>query len=191
MNKKTLITKVDLRLIPKQFCWYTIVSAFNHEEVVVQNIKEKIIGTELEPLVHELYIPIKYTKDIAKGKDGKPIYRIHKRKGALSSYVFIKCVLIEEVWNMIRTTAGVSIILSTGGVPAHTSDDKIESLKKQQYMEGFTEEEERKMMEEYKKKYIISEENNDPKYIEEIIAKARTIKGWKGGAINELSIEDS
>ena len=121
MNKKTLITKVDLRLIPKQFCWYTIVSAFNHEEVVVQNIKEKIIGTELEPLVHELYIPIKYTKDIAKGKDGKPIYRIHKRKGALSRYVFIKCVLIEEVWNMIRTTAGVSIILSKDRITKETA----------------------------------------------------------------------
>ena len=58
-----------------------------------------------------------------------PKDNIQKVKGALSNYIFIKCVLDEGLWNLLRTTTGVAVIPTTGGFPVAISEQEIKKMK--------------------------------------------------------------
>ena len=154
MAKKITLGSVDLTKVPQDFAWYTIVTRFNYEEAYIQNVKESILGSDLESLVKEFYVPIKYIKEIKKINGSEKI-KIKKIKGSYSNYVFIKCKMNGTLWDRLRTTTGAAVILSTGGIPVPVTDEEIEKIKEAQCMEGFTKEEEQKKDEELKKKYIL------------------------------------
>jgi transcription antitermination factor NusG len=130
-----------------------LVTKFNYEEKAIENIQESIAGTELTDFIIDYYVPIKYTKERIKLADGEFKTKIHKTKGALSNYIFVKCILTETVWNLLRTTSGVAVIPTVGGFPVPISEQELNKIKEQQKPEGFTDEEIEKL--EKKKKRII------------------------------------
>ena len=141
MAKKPILANVDLSNVSQKPCWYTVVVQFNYEQKVVNNICEAIEGTEFENYFEDFYIPIKYTKEMITLADGTKKAKIHKVKGALSNYIFVKCVMNESTWNLIRTTTGVAVIPTTGGFPVAISEFEIEKMKKMQRPVGFSKEE--------------------------------------------------
>lgn len=141
MAKKVLLGNVDLSNVSDKPQWYTLVTAFNYEEKAVNNICDSINGTIYEESVEDFYIPIKYSKERVRLADGTFKDKVHKVKGALSNYVFIKCVLDEGLWNLLRTTTGIAVIPTTGGYPVALLDEEINKMKEQQAPEGFSKDE--------------------------------------------------
>ena len=128
MFKRIILGKVDLSGVPQEYKWYTVVTQFNYEEKYIENVQEAVVGTELEHLISEYYVPIKYTKEKIKLVDGATKNKIHKTKGALSNYVFIKCILTESLWNLLRGTTGIAVIPTVGGIPQWLSEEDVEIL---------------------------------------------------------------
>lgn len=155
LAKKIILGSVDLKHVPKDFAWYTIVTRFNYEEAYIQNVKESIMGTDLEQLVKEFYVPIKYIKEIVSRIDGTKRERIKKVKGSYSNYVFIKCKMTGNLWDRLRTTTGAAVILSMGGIPVPITDEEIETIRNAQCMEGFSTEEIVEKEKELREKYIM------------------------------------
>ena len=153
MFKRIILGKVDLSGVPQEYKWYTVVTQFNYEEKYIENVQEAVVGTELEHLISEYYVPIKYTKEKIKLGDGATKNKIHKTKGALSNYVFIKCILTESLWNLLRGTTGIAVIPTVGGIPQWLSEEDVRNIKEKQKPEGFTEEELQKFYEKQNKKY--------------------------------------
>lgn len=138
MAKKVILGNVDLSEVSQTPCWYTLVTQFNYEEKAVNNICDAIDGTDFADKVENFYIPIKYSKEVVHLADGSTKNKIHKVKGALSNYIFIKCVLDEGLWNLLRTTTGIAVIPTTGGFPVAISEQEIKKMKEKQAPEGFT-----------------------------------------------------
>jgi transcription antitermination factor NusG len=160
MFKKIMLGSVDLSVVPKEYVWYTVVTKFNYEEKYIDNVQQAIQDTNLEKLISEYYIPIKYTKEKIKLVDGTEKDKIHKVKGCFSNYVFVKCIMTEKLWNLLRTTTGASIIISTGGIPSYLYQNDIESMQRQQCIEGFTEQEEKELKQRQKEKYYMFDSNS-------------------------------
>ena len=145
-----MLGSVDLSNVPKIFQWYPVVTKFNYEEKYIENVQETVCGTKLEPLISEYYIPIKYTKEKVKLIDGSEKEKLHKVKGIFSNYVFVKCILLEEVWNMLRSATGAAVVLSTGGIPVSLTDEEMDNIKQKQCAEGFSKED----LVEFNKKHL-------------------------------------
>ena len=137
MSIRNMLTNVDLSLVKRDYAWYTVTTLFNCEESYVRNLKDAVRGHDLSQYMKEYYIPIQYEKT----EDGK----VRKRKGDFSRYVFVKCILTSKVWNVLRTTAGAAVVLTTGGVPVEISDEEIQEIRRQTAPIGFTEEEENEL----------------------------------------------
>ena len=150
MAKKITLGSVDLENISPDFCWYPIVTRFNYEEMYINNIIQAVDGTDLQELISDYYVPIKYIKDSDEKK------RVHKIKGCYSNYVFVKCKMTDRLWNLLRTTTGVAIVLSTGGIPVPISESEMNRMKEDQKIEGFeSEEAEKKFLSTVKNKFTI------------------------------------
>ena len=155
-NKKTVIVTIDLNNVPQSYQWYTVATIFNNEESYARNLFEKIDkDKEMQEQIKEVYVPIKYSK-----KDDK----VHKVKGCYSGYVFVRCQMNARLWEILRTTTGAAVILTTGGVPTITPMEDIDEIKKVQYPEGFTRQEIRQLAKktrtnfEYSRKKISDED---------------------------------
>ena len=159
--KKIQLGSVDLSGVENKYHWYPVVTLFNHEEAFARNFKESIEGTPLESLVNEIYVPTKLSKEMVTLKDGTKKAKIHHKLGAYSNYVFVRCILTESIWNRLRTTTGVAVVLNTGGIPSPIADKEINKIKEQQKPEGFSKSELKEMAEKYKKKYIVTELEED------------------------------
>lgn len=146
MVKKVSLGSVDLNSVPKDFSWFPVVTQFNYEEKYIENVMLATKGTHFENLIDSYYIPIKFIKKNEFTKNNNWEYKIHKIKGCYSNYVFIKCKLTEDLWNLLRTTTGVAVILSTGGIPVPLSEAEMNHIKYNQRPEGFEKEEEEKLM---------------------------------------------
>lgn|SRR5574344_2000103 len=155
MFKKIVLGSVDLSTIPQKYCWYTVVTKFNYEEKYIENVQQAVLDTKLEKLISEYYIPIKYIKENVKLIDGSTKSKVHKIKGCFSNYVFIKCIMTKELWNMLRTTTGAAVILSTGGIPSYLSDSELKDIKNKQAMEGFSKQEMQELTDKTKSQYYM------------------------------------
>ena len=160
-NKRIQLGSVDLSGVENKHRWYPVVTLYNHEENFAKNLKEAVTGTTLEHLVSEIYVPVKLSKEMVKLKDGTTKPKIHRQLGAYSSYVFVRCILTETLWNMLRSTTGVAVILSTGGIPSPLTDEEVRKIKEQQKPEGYSNKELQKLAEDYKKNYVITEIDED------------------------------
>lgn len=146
MAKKVILGSVDLEHVSPNFAWYVVVTQFNYEEKYIENVMLATRDSDFEELIDSYYIPIKYSKTFDTLVDGSKKEKIHKVKGCYSNYVFIKCKMTKELWNLLRTTTGASLILTTGGIPQALSDSEINHVRYNQRPEGFRPEEAKKLL---------------------------------------------
>ena len=65
------------------------------------------------------------------------------------------CKLTETLWNMFRTTTGVAVIPTVGGIPVSVTEDEINRIKEIQKAEGFSNEELKCLRKKENEKYSI------------------------------------
>ena len=153
MAKKPMLGAVDLSDVSNEPKWYTIVTQFNYEEKVIENIKDAIAGRNLQEYIYDCFVPIKYKKEIVTLANGTKKEKIKKTKGSYSTYIFLKCILTDSIWNTLRTTTGIAVIPTAGGIPVSVSEDEIRKIKLLQSPEGFSKEELEELKKTENKKY--------------------------------------
>ena len=118
MTKPTIFTK-DFSLIPEEPQWYIVTTRTNYEFKYKHDFLEGLEAHNLKHLVKDLFIPIK--KCICQnGKNKKVI-----TEKIISLYVFIKCIMTDNLYTYMHGIAGFTSLVSIGGSPSTIDEARI------------------------------------------------------------------
>ena len=104
--------------------WYIIQTYIGFEDAVRKNLETKIANLDIENKIQEIYIPTKILNK--KSKKGDIVEKIVK---IYPGYIYIKCILNQEVGYLVQNTPYVSRIAGTGNYAVALEDGYVEKLK--------------------------------------------------------------
>lgn len=102
--------------------WYVVHTYSGYENKVKADIEKTIMNRSLQHLITDLQVPV---EDVVEEKDGKK--KIIQRK-VFPGYVFIKMVMNDDSWYVVRNTRGVTGFVGPGSKPVPLTDDEIISM---------------------------------------------------------------
>lgn len=128
MGKKLLKThKVSFQEDNMEFGWYIVVTQFNWERKAAENIEKRFESLGAADKFGEIIIPmVDFTEVNGKGKEVVKSRNIYE-----SGYIFIRMILTNDTWNIVRQTSGVAGWLNADGRPSPVPYDDIINLKEQ------------------------------------------------------------
>ena len=131
MQKTETNTKEIKRQIEdNSFKWYVLSVVSGQEELVIENLKERIKKQTLADDVVDFMSPMVNESSLKKGE------KIVKQRKLYPWYVFIKSRMNDKIWYIIRNTPGVRLIVWAETRPVPLTDDEytkiIEQIEKSQ-----------------------------------------------------------
>ena len=102
--------------------WYVIHTYSGYENKVADNIKKVVENRKLQHLIQDVMIP---TETVTEVKDNKT--REVERK-IYPCYVFVKMVITDDSWYVVRNTRGVTSFVGPGSKPVPLTDKEVEMM---------------------------------------------------------------
>ncbi len=102
--------------------WYIVHTYSGYENKVADNLATIVENRGLGELIQEIRIP---TETVTEIKDGKK--RDVERK-LFPSYVFVKMVMSDDTWFIVRNTRGCTGFVGPAGKPTPLTEAEVESL---------------------------------------------------------------
>lgn len=128
MGKKFVTFKVNLDGLDDVPRWYTIVTNYNYEQKVANDITKMIDDRVLDGTIIDVFSGVKEVKEETRNKKDEIKIKIKNEK-VMANYVFVKTKMNATIWSILTNITGVSAILCTSGTPISTSDSKIKEIK--------------------------------------------------------------
>lgn len=128
MGKKLLKThKVSFEQEAMDFRWYVVVCQFNWERKAAENIEKRFESLGCFDKFGEIVVPIVEFEEVSeKGR------KLKKSRNVLESgYIFIKMILNNDTWNVVRQTTGVAGWLNMDGRPMPVNEENVLKIKAQ------------------------------------------------------------
>ena len=126
MGKKYVTFNVNLEGLDDKARWYTIVTQYNYEQMVTNNLNKLAQSNEN---IDHAFCAIKEEEYVTTNAKGQHVVKTKNVK-MMANYVFVKAKMDVDVWTTIMNITGVSAILCTAGIPVFTSEKKINEIKK-------------------------------------------------------------
>src|SRR5207248_3334481 len=101
--------------------WYVVHTQSGYEKKVKSNIESRIGSMNMEDSIFEVVIPM---EDVIEFKNGK---KVVVQKKVFPGYLYIRCFLDDQSWDVIRNTPGVTGFVGTGGKPVPLSRSDVET----------------------------------------------------------------
>lgn len=108
----------------ENFSWYIVHCNTGQENTVADLIKIRANNYGLKDYIEEIYIPIQQKVGLKKGKKQSINEKIFK------GYIFIKMVLNDKTWPLVRDTQGVINFTGTAKKPTPIKPEEVEAIKK-------------------------------------------------------------
>jgi transcriptional antiterminator NusG len=102
--------------------WYVVHTYSGYENKVKDNIEKTIENRGLEDLIVDIKVPMEEVVE-QKGAEQKVVLR-----KTYPGYVFIKMVMSDESWYIVRNTRGVTGFVGPGSKPVPLSEGEVESM---------------------------------------------------------------
>ncbi len=102
--------------------WYVVHTYSGYENRVKNNIEKIVENRNLGHYIFEVYIPVETVIEI-KGNEEKEIER-----KLFPSYVFVKMIMNDDSWHIIRNTSGVTGFVGPGAKPVPLTAKEVEAL---------------------------------------------------------------
>ena len=102
--------------------WYVVHTYTGYENKVLQNLEKIIENRGLADLIQAVKIPTEIVTEMTE-KGEKEIER-----KLFPSYVFVKMIMNDEMWHIIRNTTGVTGFVGPGSRPVPLSEAEVEKL---------------------------------------------------------------
>lgn len=110
--------------------WYVLSVVSGQEDLVIENLKERMKKQELESTVEDYLSPMINESSLKKWE------KIIKQRKLYPGYVFVKSQMNDKIWYVIRNTPGVRLIVGAETRPIPLTDDEynkiMEQIKKSQ-----------------------------------------------------------
>jgi transcription termination/antitermination protein NusG len=101
--------------------WYVVHTQSGYEKKVKSNIESRIGSMNMEDSIFEVVIPM---EDVIEFKNGK---KVVVQKKVFPGYLYIRCFLDDQSWDVIRNTPGVTGFVGTAGKPVPLSRSDVET----------------------------------------------------------------
>lgn len=99
--------------------WYVIHTFSGYENKVKSNLERMIENRDLKDRIQEIKLPEEEVVEV-KGDEKK----IVKRK-SMPSYLFIKMIMDNNTWYIVRNTRGVTGFVGPGSKPVPLSEEEV------------------------------------------------------------------
>ena len=102
--------------------WYVVHTYTGYENKVLQSLEKIIENRGIGDLIQTVKIPTEIVVEMT-DKGEKEIER-----KLFPSYVFVKMVMNDEMWHIIRNTTGVTGFVGPGSRPTPLTDEEVAAL---------------------------------------------------------------
>ncbi|HRN70076.1 MAG TPA: transcription termination/antitermination protein NusG [Candidatus Woesebacteria bacterium] len=104
--------------------WYVLHSQTGHENRVMNNLEQRIQSLGVEDKIFDIIVPTREIVSIKKGKKSK------QKEKVFPGYIFVRMILNDESWLVVRTTEGVTGFIGAGTKPTPISDKEVQAIMK-------------------------------------------------------------
>jgi len=109
--------------VPANARWYVVHTYSGHENKVSTNLKQRIETMKLAGKIFDIVVP---TRNVVTVKHGK---KEEQKEKIFPGYIFVRMVLDDESWLVVRTTAGVTAFVGAGNKPTPISDKEVDTIR--------------------------------------------------------------
>ena len=102
--------------------WYVVHTYSGYENKVKVNLEKLIDNRGLQDLIPEIEIPMEEVVEVKEGKQ-----KIIQRK-IYPGYVFIRMVMTDETWYVVRNTRGCTGFVGPGSKPVPLTEEEVKSM---------------------------------------------------------------
>ncbi len=102
--------------------WYVAHTYSGYENKVKTNLEKIVENRGLSHLIFDCVVP---TETVVE-QDGDVEREVESK--VYASYVFIKMIMTDESWHVVRNISGVTGFVGPGSHPTPLSDEEVESL---------------------------------------------------------------
>ncbi|MBR1442999.1 MAG: transcription termination/antitermination factor NusG [Firmicutes bacterium] len=100
--------------------WYVIHTYSGYENKVKTSIEKKVENQNMQDLISELIVPLEEVKEMsAKGELKTVTQKVYP------CYVFVKMIMNDDTWYVVRNTNGVTSFVGPGSKPVPLTDDEV------------------------------------------------------------------
>lgn len=104
--------------------WYVLHSQTGHENRVKNNLEQRIQSLGVEDKIFDIVVPTREIVVIKKGKKSK------QKEKVFPGYIFVRMLLNDQSWLVVRTTEGVTGFIGAGTKPTPISDKEVNAIMK-------------------------------------------------------------
>lgn len=102
--------------------WYVVHTYTGYENKVLQSLEKIIENRGISDLIQAVKIPTETVTELTENGE-KEIER-----KLFPSYVFVKMIMNDEMWHIVRNTTGVTGFVGPGSRPVPLSEEEVEKL---------------------------------------------------------------
>ena len=104
--------------------WFIVHTYSGHENKVAKTLMQRVDAMGAKDRVLDVLVP---TKEIVKVRGGK---KETVKEKIFAGYIFVKMILDDEAWLLVRTTPGVTSFVGTLNKPTPVRDEEIDAILK-------------------------------------------------------------
>ena len=101
--------------------WYVIHTYSGYENKVASNLRTTVENRNLSNMIQDVYVPVSASEAEGTGSDEKKVVE----EKLFPSYVFVKMILTDETWYVVRNIRGCTGFVGPGSKPVPLSDDEV------------------------------------------------------------------
>lgn len=101
--------------------WYVIHTYSGYENKVASNLRTTVENRNLGDMIQDVYVPISASE--TEGADNETNKIVEEK--LFPSYVFVKMILTDETWYVVRNIRGCTGFVGPGSKPVPLSDDEV------------------------------------------------------------------
>ena len=109
--------------------WYALHTYAGYEEMVADNLKQRIKSMGMEKKIFDVLVPTEKRIKIRNGKRHIVTEKI------FPGYVLVKMIVDEESWYVARNTPNVTGFIGVGSTPTPLSESEIKTIQKRMGVE--------------------------------------------------------
>ena len=104
--------------------WYVVHVKTSYEGRVKESLEQRIKSLGVEDKIFDIVIPVRETIVVKKGK------KTNVKEKVFPGYIFIKMILDDDSWLVVRTTQGVTGFVGAGTKPTPITEREVGAIMK-------------------------------------------------------------
>lgn len=123
LKKENLHDKNNFKNLKEKPRWYVIHTYSGYENKVKANIEKIIENRNMYDFITDVIVPIQEVTEITKSGQKKLVSR-----KVFPGYVFLKMIMNDDTWYVVRNTRGVTSFVGPGSKPVALTEDEVISM---------------------------------------------------------------